>query len=206
MSSSLERNLVGILDKVRVRTNATFKRFQPVNPELGIYLDYNSVVSFNPASTRRLRGMRNIAIDQALGNTDPARRFLGHTQKLSGSLEHAVLTTVRSAIHRGIHATRIAEVDLLTGYGTIAHLALTHAEQFQLDQAQQHLPEIPVLSAALRTIGRSMAKVDLTTGLDDKTLATDKNGVVINRRASDILLTEVSGLLLESLGGSKEET
>lgn len=204
MSSTLERMLVGVLEGVRKRSNATFKRFHPINPDLGIFLDYNEVISFNHASVRRLRGMRNVAIDQALGNTDPARSLLGHAQKISGSLEHVVLATVRSATHRGIHAARIAEVDLLTGYGALAHLEFTHAEQLQLDQGQLHLPEIPVISVALQAIGRSMARVDLAPAADkkNKILASDRNGNIINRGMTDTLLAGIGGLLL----GPSEES
>ena len=203
MSSGIEKNLVKLLDGIRDRSNARFKRFHPVNPDLGIYLDCNQVISFGHPSMMRLAGMKNIAIDRALGNTDPARMFLGQAQKLSGDLEHAVLKTARVISHRGINAARGAEVELLTGYGAIARLELTKADRFRLEQAQQNLPEIPVISAALQAIGRSMAKVNLILPTDDRNniLASDRKGNIIKGSAADTLLAGIGGLLL----GSSEE-
>ncbi len=203
MSLGIEKMLVGLLDGVRNRSNAKFKRFHPVNPDLGIYLDCNQVIRFGQPSMRRLAGINNIAIDQALGNTDPARRFLGQAQKLSGDLEHAALKTARAISHRGINAARGAEVELLTGYGAIARLELTNEDRFQLKQSRQNLPEIPVISAALQAIGRSMAKVDLIFPTDerDNILASDREGNTIKSSAADTFLAGIGGLLL---GPSKE--
>lgn len=202
MSLGIERTLVGILDKVRSRSNTTFKRFHPVMPELGIYMDYNQVVRFGSPSMRRLEGMKNIAIDDAFGGADPARRILGHAQKLSGSLEHMLLKTTRTIAHGGIHVSRIAEVDLLTGYGSTARIELPYGQLFQLAQAQRHLPGIPLISAALQAIGSSMAKVDLAP-LPGETgkLAADRNGKIIKTGVTDATLAGIGGLLL---GGAED--
>lgn len=207
MSLSAERTLVRILHKVRGRTNATFKRFHPVNPDLGIYLDYNEVVSFSPASTRRLRGMKNVLIDQTLGNTDPVRNLFGHAQKISGDLEHLVLKTVREATHGGINASRIAELDLLTGYEAIANLELTRKDRLQLDGARQHFPVIPVISGLLQIIGQSMARVALVLPTDktENILASDRNGNTIKRGVTDTFLAGIGGLLLGPLEKTNRE-
>lgn len=204
MSSSLERSLVGILNVVRSRTNVTYKRFHPIDVERGIYLDHNQIVSLSPASTRRLIGVRDIVIDDQSGYSDPVRRFIGHAKKFSGDLEHSTLQAVRNSAHAGIHAVRTAEVDLLTGYIGMAHLELTSGEQLQLRQAQQHLPEIPVFSAALQAIGQSMAKVDLAlpTDRENDILATDRNGNIIRKNVADVFLAGIGGLLL----GPSEES
>ena len=200
MSLGLEQSLVGILNAVRSRTNVTFKRFHPIDVDRGIYLDYNKIVRLSPASTRRLSGVKDIVIDAKNGGNDPVRKFLGNAKKCSGNLEHAALQAVRNSAHTGIHAVRTAEVNLLTGYNYMAHLELTNSEQFQLHQAQQHLPEIPVFSAALQAIGRSMAKVDLAlpTDKENNILATDRNGKIINPSTTDIFLAGISRLLLGS--------
>ena len=197
MSSILEQSLVGILNAVRGRTNVTFKRFHPIDPERGIYLDHNQIVSLSPASMRRLSGVRDLIIDDKNGGNDPVRRFLGHARKSSGSLEHAALQAVRNSAHAGIHAVRTAEIDLITGYVGLAHLELTSGEQLQLRRAQQHLPEIPVFSSALQAIGQSMARVDLTLLTDGKNniLAADRNGDIIRKSAVDVLLAGIGGLL-----------
>jgi len=198
MSLGLERSLVGILDAVRGRTNVTFKRFHPIDVDRGIYLDYNKIVRLSPASTRRLSGIKDIVIDTKNEGSDPARRFLGHAKKYSGSLEHAALKAVRNSTHAGIHAVRTAEVDLITGYAGLAHLELTSGEQLRLRRAQRNLPAIPVFSAALQEIGRSMAKVDLTLPTDGENniLATDRNGNIIEKGVADVILTGIGGLLL----------
>lgn len=205
MSSTLERSLVGILNAVRFRTNVTFKRFHPINVERGIYLDYNQIVRLSPASTRRLNGIRDIVIDDQNGYGDPARRLFGLAKKYSGSLEHAALQAVRNSTHVGIHAVKTAEVNLLTGYVGMAHLELTSGEQLQLRQAQQHLPEIPVFSAALQAIGQSMAKVDLAlpTDRENDILATDRNGNIIRKNVADVFLAGIGGLLLGPSGESE---
>lgn len=200
MKLGIEQRLVEILGGVRNRSNATFKRFHLVNPELGIYIDHNEVISFGSPSMRRLQGMKNIAIDNNLGNTDPVRNIFGHAQKFSGSLEHAVLKTTRGVVHGGIHASRSAAVDLLTGYGAIARIELTNTERFQLGQSQRYLPKIPVVSAALQIIGRSMARLDLVlpTDREDNILATDRNGRTLKTGITDVLLAGIGGLLLSS--------
>ena len=198
MSLGLERSLVGILDAVRGRTNVTFKRFHPINPERGIYLDYNQIVRLSPASTRKLNGIMDLFIDAKNGGSDPVRRFIGNAKKFSGNLEHATLQAVRNSAHAGIHAVRTAEVDLITGYAGLAHLELTSGEQLRLRRAQRNLPAIPVFSAALQEIGRSMAKVDLTLPTDGENniLATDRNGNIIRKDTTDVLLAGIGGLLL----------
>lgn len=205
MSSGLERSLVGILNAVRLRTNVTFKRFHPINPERGIYLDHHQIVSLSPASTRRLIGVRDIVIDDQSGYSDPVRRLIGHAKKFSGDLEHSTLQAVRNSAHAGIHAVRTAEVDLLTGYVGMAHLEFTSDEQLQLRQAQQFLPEIPVISVALQAIGRSMAKVDLSLPTDrtNNILATDRNGHIIRQGVADVFLAGIGGLLLGPSGKSE---
>lgn len=199
MSLGIERTLVDILDKIRNRSNTTFERFLPVDSELGVC----QAICLGRPSVRRLEGMKNIAIDnRMLGGADPIRRFLGYAQELSGSLEYMMLKTARGLAHRGIHASRIAEVDLLTGYDSTAHLEFSRAEWFQLAQAQQHLPEIPLISAALQAIGSSMAKVDLAP-LPGETgkLAADRNGKIIKTGVTDATLAGIGGLLL---GGTED--
>lgn len=205
MSSTLERSLVNILKAVRGRTNVTFKRFHPINVERRIYLDCNRIVSLSPASTRRLSGVKDIIIDAKNGGSDPVRKALGSAKKCSGDFEHAALRAVRNSAHAGIHAVRTAEVDLLTGYVGMAHLELTTGEQLQLRQAQQHLPEIPVFSAALQAIGQSMAKVDLAlpTDRENDILATDRNGNIIRKNVADVFLAGIGGLLLGPPGESE---
>jgi len=198
----LERSLIGILNAVRSRTNVTFKRFHPINVERGIYLDHYQIVRLSPASTRRLSGVKDIIIDAKNGNNDPTRRLLGHAKIFSGDLEHAALLAVRNSAHAGIHAARTAEIDLITGYTGLANLELTSGEQLQLHQAQRCLPEIPILSAALQAIGQSMARVSLTTQLENNVLAADRNGEVINRSTTDVIMTRIATLLL----GSPEES
>jgi hypothetical protein len=200
MSLGLERGLVEILNAVRGRTNVTFKRFHPIDVDRGIYLDYNRIVSLSPASTRRLSGVKDIIIDAKNGGSDPVRKALGSAKKCSGDFEHAALRAVRNSAHAGIHAVRSAEASLLTGYNQIASPELTNSEQFQLLQAQQHLPEIPVLSAALQAIGQSMARVDLTLPTDKQNniLTTGINGEIINQSVPDIILASISRFLLGS--------
>lgn len=208
MSLWVESILSGVLDKLRTRTNTSAqRRIIPVDKDTGVYLVFNEVTSFSPPSMRKLNGMRHLTINrQTHGGTDPIRGILGHAQKLSGVIEHTTLKTARRFTLKGVHAARTIEIDLLTGYGALAELEVSPDEEFLLRQGQNNLPQISMVSGLMQAIGRSMARVDLTSRLDENTIAADKNGEVINRRHTDTLLAGVSGLLLEPLWGSNEGT